>query len=108
MLAFVAQGQAFAVSGTSLSGDAAQAGYPITPNAENGETLDLVQGRVQDTPQAGETSPVSAGGERAQASGGAAGGDERLPFTGFLAAGVLLAGVALLAGGYAVRPPRSA
>jgi hypothetical protein len=105
-IAFVGQAPALAVSGMSLSGDAAQAQYPRAPTSAEGETLDNERGREEAAPPDGGQGPASGVGGEAQSTG--VGGDQRLPFTGFLAAAVLLTGVAMLAGGFALRQSRSA
>jgi hypothetical protein len=98
VVALIVPASAFAVSGVSMSGNASAAQYPKV------ESLSQSPGQETLNESAGGGSP----GQQPQTVGGGGGGAQRLPFTGFLAAGVLLAGVALLGGGYALRRPVSA
>jgi hypothetical protein len=104
VLAFAGPGSALAVSGVSLSGDAGQAQYPPPPRGQ-GETLDE-QPEQGAAPTGDQGAGPGGGGGEAAPTG--AGGDQELPFTGFLAGAVLLTGAAMLAGGFALRRVRSA
>jgi hypothetical protein len=97
-LALVVPASAFAVSGVNMSGDASAAQYPKVES--------LAQSPGQET--LNEAAGGGAPSQQPQTTSGGGGAAQKLPFTGFLAAGVLLAGVALLGGGYALRRPVSA
>ncbi|HEX2232972.1 MAG TPA: hypothetical protein VHG69_06365 [Thermoleophilaceae bacterium] len=103
-IAFAMPASALAISGTSLSGDAAQRAYPIPPAGGEVETLDTGSGAPAPTDGESPTGNQAPTAPAAQIQGAEASDEgSRLPFTGYIAGLVLLAGVAMLFGGRVMR-----
>jgi hypothetical protein len=97
-------GTALALSGESSHGNAAAAGY-LAPNTAQPEVLGETQGTTPSatTPAITDTGTSNAAPQVQGARQVASSGTKSLPFTGFAAIPVILAGIAMLAGGALLR-----